>query len=174
VAWASGAGSSTGGAAFSASAAVGSSPSQLNLAVAAPTRRRLLDCSSRLVSTRKLVEDASAASTTSRIHLRLVDFTSNRRGLHRRSPRLHRLSSANQAKSLISIIFSSACILLTGTNIEDYFVYASRRLPSSRATPCQLCLGDVDRLPQAWCTKLGGSCHDVSCTERWRRTTATP
>jgi hypothetical protein len=78
----------------------------------------------------------------------------------------------NQAKSLISIIiFSLVCFPHTGTNIKDYFVYASRRLPASRATPCQLFLGDVDRLPQAWCTKLGGSCHDVSCTECWRHTT---
>jgi hypothetical protein len=38
------------------------------------------DYSSRLVSTRKLVEDGSRASTTSRIHLQLVDFSSNRRG----------------------------------------------------------------------------------------------
>jgi hypothetical protein len=81
----------------------------------------------------------------------------------------------NQAKSLISIIiFSLACSPCTGTNAKDYFVYASQRLLASRATPCQLFFGDVDRLPQACCTKLGGSCHDVSCTECWRRTTATP
>jgi hypothetical protein len=63
--------------------------------------------------------------------------------LHHRLPRLRRYSSTNQAKSLISIIiFSSACFPHTGTNAEDYFVYASQRLPASRATPCQLFLGD--------------------------------
>jgi hypothetical protein len=95
--------------------------------------------------------------------------------IHRRPPWFRRCSSANQAKSLISIIiFSLAYFPHTGTNTEDYIVYASRRLPASRATPCQLFLRDIDRQPQAWCTKLGGSYHDVSCTECWRRTTATP
>jgi hypothetical protein len=68
-----------------------------------------------------------------------------------RPPWLRRLSSTNQAKSLISIIILSlACSPHTGTNAKDYFVYASQRLPASRATPCQLFLGDVD-----CCHRLG-------------------
>jgi hypothetical protein len=63
--------------------------------------------------------------------------------LHHRPPRFHRHLSTNQAKSLISIIiFSLACSPHTGTNTKDYFVYASQRLPASRATLCQLFLGD--------------------------------
>jgi hypothetical protein len=96
---------------------------------------------------KKLVEDGSRdinnlsdPTPTSRLHQQLSR-------LHHQPPRLCQRSSANQAKSLISItIFSSACFPHIGTNAEDYFVYASQRLLASRGTPHQLFFGDVDRL----------------------------
>jgi hypothetical protein len=112
----------------------------VNLAV-----RRDYSSPGRTGSTSTLPCAASTRLSAAAALHRLCRTPPRRRLMGVRLPRLLTPTSLNQktSRGLVSIIILSlACSPNTGTNAKYYFVYASQQLPASRATPCQLFLGD--------------------------------